>query len=644
MGTYQVTITGDVIQIDFQDFKDPQYFGSVTCGTPPSDYVNIDTGDLIHVTVGGTLLPNGLPDGNHIFGARVITKVGITGDVAEVAFQVDTTPPDAPTDLDIGPTKLVGGKQVKDDTRTPTFTWTRSTGDATANDVSGFDKYEVTVAGAKTGKVVKGDIPGVTNTTFTILTGDSLPDDEYTVTLVAVDIAGNRSAPATADFVVDLDAPSAPTDLVKISLDSDRTPTFFLTPATDDGLGVDKNRVLIQSEDLIDITAPPAPVLISPVDSFVKTGVLHTFTWNHVSDETGVTYLLEIATGGQPTTGAFVGNIVFSTADIPGEPVLKGGKLVIEFTLPIALDAGVYKWHVQASDGGRNVGPFSSPPQSFTVLVDDTPPGVPAIVLLDGVSTSDATPTFVWTVVIDPPNTGAVTYNLEITLTTDAQFSSPIFTADGIVDGDPGTTGDIEFTLPDAGALAEAIYLWHVRAVDLVGNAGGFSANGTVRVDDDEPPLAPTALDPTGGSTADGATPMFKWTQVSDPPDTGDLTYVLEIATGDNPITGDSGEFINPVFVTGDIPDIVAETSGDTQIIKFTLPVEAALEPGLHTWHVRAVDGVGNTGDFSTADTFVVPVDSTAPDVPVLVAPGVTPPATTSPPSCETLSPRTPAA
>ena len=80
-----------------------------------------------------------------------------------------------------------------------------------------------------------------------------------TVTLVAVDIAGNRSAPATADFVVDLDAPSAPTDLVKISLDSDRTPTFFLTPATDDGLGVDKNRVLIQSEDLIDITAPAGP-------------------------------------------------------------------------------------------------------------------------------------------------------------------------------------------------------------------------------------------------------------------------------------------------------------------------------------------------------------------------------------------------
>ena len=619
VGTYQVTITGDVTQTGFQDFKDPQYFSNVTCDAS-NDCTNIDTGDLIHLTVGGTALPNGLPDGNHIFGARVITKVGITGDVAEVAFQVDTTAPDAPTDLVVVATKLVGGKQVKDDTRTPTFTWTRSTGDATANDISGFDKYEITIIGDKTGKVVKGDILGVTNTEFTILTGDSLPDDGYTVALVAIDIAGNRSAAATADFVVDLDAPTTPADLVKTSPDSDRTPTFAWTAATDDGLGVDKNRILIQSEDLIDITAPLAPVLISPVDSFVKTGVLHTFVWNHVSDETGVTYFLEIATGGQPTTGAFVGNLVFSTADIPGEPVLRDGKLVIEFTLPITLAAGVYKWHVQASDGGRNVGPFSSPPQSFTALTDDIQPPVAVIVAPDGVSTTDATPTFIWTAVIDPPNTGAVTYNLEITLTTDIGFSNPVFTADSIVDGDPGTTGDIEFTLPDADALAQAIYLWRVRGVDLVGNTGGFSANGTVRVDDDESPSAPTALDPTGGSTADGATPMFKWTQVSDPPDTGDLTYVLEIATGDNPATGDSGEFISPVFVTGDIPDIVAETSGDTQIIKFTLPVGAALDPGLHTWHVRAVDDVGNTGDFSTADTFVTPVDSTAPDVPVLVA------------------------
>ena len=97
------------------------------------------------------------------------------------------------------------------------------------------------------------------------------------------------------------------------------------------------------------------------------------------------------------------------------------------------------------------------------------------------------------------------------------------------------------------------------------------------------------------------------------------MTYTIEIATGDDPATGDSGEFLDPVFATGDIADVVVVRNGQ-QVIKFVVPTPLSTAD-THTWHVRAKDGAGKTGDFSTSFSFNIGVDTTAPTVPTLISP-----------------------
>ena len=457
--------------------------------------------------------------------------------------------------MTLSPTQVVTGD------RTPEFTWNASTGDSGG---SGFASYEITIVDSKapkTGDRVFFNIGTKTgDTTFTLGARDALPDDQYRAEVRAVDVAGNRSAPATADFFVDLSPPATPQALVKTTLDNVRSPNFKWALSTDDGVGLDFYQIHVQSVGLVDIFAPPAPVLISPTTGgFVRTADI-TFSWRQVQDRTRVTYRLQIDKAGEDFSSPD-----FSTGDIPDT----SGTVV--FTLPesVVLTAASYKWRARATDDGRNVGAFSEV-RIFTTVDDGQAPPKPQLERVEPFSTGDGTPTFVWKQVVGTPAGEILTYSLQIA--TESTFTDLAATADGIQ--------VINFTLPQAKALTPRQYHWRVRAVDRVGNTGDFSDQATFIVQSENTaPPTPVLRFPTHDSTADGRAPTFQWTQVTD---VNGVTYIIEIAKTGDPATGDNlGAYAQPVF-TADVPDVPVSTGGESRI-QFTVPVNSVLEPGMTT-------------------------------------------------------------
>jgi hypothetical protein len=98
---------------------------------------------------------------------------------------------------------------------------------------------------------------------------------------------------------------------------------------------------------------------------------------------------------------------------------------------------------------------------------------------------------------------------------------------------------------------------------------------------DTVPPPAPTLLWPANGENINDNTPSLEWTSVSDP---SGVTYTLEI--------------IGRLTKTG----LTSPT--------YTLTGGEALPDGTCSWRVRAVDGVGNIGDWSSTWSFGITTTS----------------------------------
>ena len=199
---------------------------------------------------------------------------------------------------------------------------------------------------------------------------------------------------------------------------------------------------------------------------------------------------------------------------------------------------------------------------------DTTPPPTPALQSpADGTITSDNTPTFEWTGVSD--FSGVAYYGIWVD--NDPDFSSP-----EIVSGKTATS----FT-PVTG-LADENYSWRVRAFDGAGNVGEFSSTRTFVVDT-VPPAAPTLFEPADNSTTSDGTPTFTWSVVSDP--SGISAYEIWV--------DDDSDFSSP-----EILDNTTSTSYTPAVL---------LTYGNYSWRVRAYDGAGHAGDWSSIWTFMVP-------------------------------------
>ncbi|MFQ6130044.1 MAG: PGF-pre-PGF domain-containing protein, partial [Candidatus Hadarchaeaceae archaeon] len=111
---------------------------------------------------------------------------------------------------------------------------------------------------------------------------------------------------------------------------------------------------------------------------------------------------------------------------------------------------------------------------------------------------------------------------------------------------------------------------------------------------DTQAPSAPTLISPADGTTTDDTIATFDWSDVSDP--STPVTYTLEI--------------IGRLTKTGLTTSTYTLTNGE------------ALSDGNYSWRVRAIDGAGNLGDWSsTWSLTITTAPPPAPDFSISVSP-----------------------
>jgi hypothetical protein len=108
-----------------------------------------------------------------------------------------------------------------------------------------------------------------------------------------------------------------------------------------------------------------------------------------------------------------------------------------------------------------------------TFNMETTPPDIPQISSpKDGATVGfmgDAKVPFKWSDVSDP---SGVTYDLEVS--DQSNFSKTLVSRTKL--------GETKYTLPEAEALPNGEYYWHVRAIDGAGNTGAWSQTATIKV------------------------------------------------------------------------------------------------------------------------------------------------------------------
>jgi len=216
--------------------------------------VMIDTGDWIDVgdvTTFTVADDDALADGSHTFKVRAVDQLANRSTSGGLDFIVDTTLPTTPSNIT---------RTSADADSTPTFTW-----DAASDATSGIASYQV--------RIDSGDFSDVGNvTTFTVADDDALADGSHTLEVKAVDSAGNVGEAGGLTFTIDATPPTTPTNITKITPDSDDTPTFTWDAATDVTSGVASYQVRIDSGDFTDV----GNVTTFTVESALR-GDSHTF-------------------------------------------------------------------------------------------------------------------------------------------------------------------------------------------------------------------------------------------------------------------------------------------------------------------------------------------------------------------------------
>ena len=279
----------------------------------------------------------------------------------------------------------------------------------------------------------------------------------------------------------------------------------------------------------IDVSPPLPFALLGPADGeWVSSRP--TLRWQETSDSPAGVAHYHIFIDGGPATDA-------------------GIRTEYELGPAEALADGPHTWTVNAVDALGNERAASAP---RTIRVDGQPPApVELIAPANSVWTNTGRPELCWAPGEDAGGSGLARYRVRV---------------DGI---ESFVTADTVCYIPPR-SLTGGSHSWDVAAFDTAGNAGPVSPSRTVRVDVAAPP-APAPTYPDDGMHVRENPPIFRWTQVTDPPpveSSGICGYVIELdgvehgaAAADNRATW---------------PEPIAD--GDA------------------VWTIRAVDCAGNRG------------------------------------------------
>jgi Zn-dependent metalloprotease len=233
------------------------------------------------------------------------------------------------------------------------------------------------------------------------------------------------------------------------------------------------------------------PTLSSPADTANVLELRPTFDWTDVPGATGYTIQIakdagftQIAHTGNPTTSQYS-----PTVDLPkntGTPLF---------------------WRVQTKGA---IGPSAfTASRSFNTPVN--PPSLPTLTSpASNALTTDLTPTFVWTM----PATSPAFDHFFIQVDNNVDFSSPE------VNISNASITTLNFT-PGSNLLSNTKFYWRVRAVNVGGEQGNWSASKYFRTALD----APTLSSPANGATVLELRPTFDWTDVA-----GATGYTIQIA------------------------------------------------------------------------------------------------------------------
>jgi hypothetical protein len=298
---------------------------------------------------------------------------------------------------------------------------------------------------------------------------------------------------------------------------------------------------------VLSTVAPPAPLLVSPKNGAVENNLTQTFTWTQ--PEPNVTYWIQIAN-----------DAGFSQPFETENSAVTDNSYTYTFSRN-----GTYYWRVLARDVAHNLSDWS---ENFPLTILAAP-GQPTLLSpTNGAINNDNAPTFVWT-----PGSNADNHLLLID--NDNDFSSP---EENLLLGPAVNT----YQVAPENSLPDGIYSWKVIAINKSSENESAVWKFTI---DTVPPGVPAPLAPLNGNTIRENTPTFDWSDVTDP---SGITYMLEIAT-DN-------AFTSIIFSkTGILASSYAPTSADL-----------LLQNGTYYWHVRAIDGANNYGDFSPVQSFTV--------------------------------------
>lgn len=341
----------------------------------------------------------------------------------------------------------------------------------------------------------------------------------------------------------------------------------FVVKSTDGGVSYTSStirdltfRFILQAQPQ-DTTPPPTPSLVAPANGSQITNTTPTLDWTDVTDPSGVTYTVQVSV--DENFGSYVVNQANLTSS--------------QFTVTTPLNYNtVYYWRVKAVDGAGNESSWSNI-FSFTVVQtggDTTPPPTPQLSSpLDGTQTTNRRPTLAWNAVSDP---SGVSYSLQVA--KDNNFVTLVVDETGLSQTQYTFTTDLEVL---------TTYYWRVKAVDGAGNQSAWSSAWRIIIvvtgGDTTPPDTPTLLSPPNDSQTYNRQPTFDWTDVTDP---SGVSYTLQVS-------------LYPTFSL-----LTVNQQGITQS-QYTLTV--LLNPeATYYWRVKAVDGAGNSSNWSSVWSIII--------------------------------------
>ena len=542
-------------------------------GTPNTTGYRIEVGETLTITVSAKVL--NLTSSGQITIMRIVTKdTANFTDPKQFSIIYDTQKPSAPT------LKTPENGATINNVR-PTLEW-----NAASDSGSGIKSYTLQVSPNDsfigTGTITKANL---TNTSYTITSGEQLNEDTYYWRVYAIDNAGNISLSSTirsfniypvpnlispANDIITNDAtplfewssvPYASSYTLQISTSSSfgtitlektisgteyelqlseslANDTYYWRVKTDISTGYSEYYRLEVNKNI--------PSLISPPDNAEITESRPTFEFTKIQGATE--YRLQISTSSSfPPASTFTISSGFNT-----------GGLNVTYTMTYDLEDGIYYWRTSA-----NGGPYSS---YFKFTIGAVAPEAPQLLSpSDNSAIKDTTPTFEWQIVTD-----ASTYILQYKKTTQSWESSE----QRILIGNTNTSYTV------GSPLEEAEYEWRVKCINSKDIESEWSDIWSVIIDK-TPPIMPsitTGWSPPNGSSSEDNTPKFEWPGATDS-GSGIDKYTFQYTFASDSTFSEATTIID-IFVTYFIPSV-------------------SMENAAYRWRVKATDKAGNESEFS---------------------------------------------